>query len=100
MGIVLIKVHAGGAWEGHIVYTAMHPLYNDVCITSSSIDEVIQFCKKNTLEMDDVFINLVKKTLVFNSSYGYIVPPEFIDDSFPISSASQFLKTYFKSYYF
>lgn len=99
MNKVIIKIYAGGAWEGHVCYNAINPLDQSIQNSSSSIEEVLHFCDKHNLMMDEDFLLLVKQNLIFDNSHGLIIPPEHIDEKLPISSASQYLKTIFKNYY-
>lgn len=96
--IVKIRVHAGGGWEGHVVYTAINPNNESELWMSSNIEEVKIFCEKHNLVMDENFESLVKQFLQFNSKYGYIVPLQYIDEYKPISSCSSYLKKTFSDY--
>lgn len=96
---VLIKIYAGGAWEGHVAYSAIHPTDYNIQTSSSSIEEIITFCQKHNLLMDEDFTRLVKNTLSFSADKGFTIPLEYIDENSPISSASKFLKSNFPSYY-
>lgn len=94
-----MNIYAGGAWEGHVVYKATHPSNPDVSTVASSLGEITHFCEVNNLEMDDSFLDLVKKHLAYEHNRGLIIPPEFISEIAPISSASSYLKKYFSEYY-
>lgn len=93
--MVKMKIHAGGAWEGHVVYNAEHPQNPEIRSLSSNIDEVIDFCEKNKLLIDEKFIELVKKNLIFETGTGYRIAPEHLDDSAIITSAGKYLRTVF-----
>lgn len=96
---VKIRVSAGGAWEGHVVYHAIHPRDKNIRNSSSNIDEVIQFCKTNSLEMDQNFVKVVENKLMYIQGEGYRVSPEHIEEYAAISSASKYLKDNFGEYY-
>ena len=99
MKTVLIKVHAGGGWEGHVVYTVTHPDNSELSHCSSNMEEAFNFCKNHGLQMDENFVELVKKHLVFEHKMGLVIPPEHIEEYQPITSASKFLKNHFSKYY-
>lgn len=97
--IVKMRVHAGGGWPGHVVFTAINPDSPDDNNLSSNIEEALSFCESRGLEMDESFRQLVLDHLVFQSRYGFVVPRDFIDEDRPISSCSNYLKTHFSHYY-
>lgn len=92
---VKMNIHAGGGWEGHVVYTATHPQNPEINHMSSNLEEVAQFCEKHNLVMDEKFVELVKKNLIFETKKGYVISPVHLEDSAIISSASKYLKTIF-----
>jgi hypothetical protein len=96
---VKMNIYAGGAWEGHVVYKATHPEQSDVSTVASSLEEINHFCEKYNLEMDEVFVGLVKKHLAYEQNKGLVVPNEFVDEYIPVSSANNYLKKYFSDYY-
>lgn len=97
--IVKMKVHAGGGWEGHVVFTAINPDQESDSLMASNMREIYAFCKKRDLQMDPNFEELVKRHLSFNSEDGLVVPIDQIDEVSPISSASRYLKQHFSAYY-
>ena len=96
--VAKITVHAGGGWEGHVVYTVCDPRDPNKRHVSSNLEEVQSFCTNNKLELDADFIKLVMSKLVFQSKTGLVIPTEFIDEQRPISSASEFLRKNFSNY--
>lgn len=98
METVKIRVHAGGGWEGHVVYTAINPSDKTDRISSSNLEEVIQFCEKRNLKMDEKFKALVHKHLVLEHKTGLVIPHDQIEQNTPISSATNYLKKYFSEY--
>jgi hypothetical protein len=97
--IVKMKVHAGGGWLGHVVFTTINPESPDDHNLSSNIEEALSFCEKRGLSMDEDFKRLVLAHLVYQSKYGFVVPPHIIDEDRPISSCSSYLKSHFSEYY-
>lgn len=96
---VKMKVHAGGGWEGHVVFTAINPDNPEDQSMSSNLEEVKQFCKKRNLEEDKEFESLVKKHLSYEQGTGLVIPTKEIDEHKPVSSASAYLKKHFSRYY-
>jgi len=92
---VKMTIHAGGAWEGHVVYTAIHPRNPEISSASSNLEEVVQFCDKHDLLMDEQFVELVKKSLIFETGKGYVIAPDNLDPSIIITSAGRYLKSVF-----
>lgn len=92
---VKMNIHAGGAWEGHVVYVATHPQHSHLKNTSSNLDEVIAFCEKHDLLVDERFMELVKRKLVFETGKGFVISPEFLDERAIITSASKYLRETF-----
>ncbi len=95
---VKIKINCGGGWEGHVFFRATHPDNEDIYITTNRLEDVEKFAKSNNLKMDEKFKNLVVKKLQ-HSKDGFIVPIDQIDELYPISSCSNFLKINFPGYY-
>lgn len=96
--VVKMKIHAGGGWEGHVVYTGIHPDNPDITHMASNLDEIRDFCKKHKLIVDKEFENLVLKKLSYEHRKGFVIPTEFIEESAPITSAWTFLKINFPNY--
>lgn len=97
--MVKMKVHAGGGWEGHIVFTAINPFNEEDQHMSSNLEEVKAFCEKRNLVMNENFMALVSKHLSFSQDSGIVIPVAEIDDNRPITSATNFLKKYFADFY-
>jgi hypothetical protein len=97
---VIIKIYAGGGWEGHVVYYIADPKNPSNDNRVNTIDEVTNFCEINHLLIDEDFLTLVRKHLYFDKKYGLIIPPTEINENNPITSAGHFLKKYFENYCF
>jgi hypothetical protein len=97
--VVKMKVHAGGGWEGHVVFTSTNPDNPEDYLMASNMAEIVAFCQKRKLAMDPKFEALIQKHLSYEHKMGLVIPIQEIDDNLPISSASKYLKTYFADYY-
>lgn len=95
---VKMNIYAGGGWEGHVVYKAIHPTLPEITEVSSSLESIVDFCSEYFLEMDEDFVSLVKKHLAYQQQYGLVVPNEYIDENQPISSANRYLIKHFLTY--
>jgi hypothetical protein len=69
MNKVKIKIYAGGGWEGHVVYYIEHPNNSSCYDRVSSVEEIKNFCIKNELLIDEIFLELVRKYLYFDKKY-------------------------------
>ena len=98
MKTAIIKVYAGSGWEGHVVYRVIHPDNESINHVSSNMEEVEDFCSRYKLAIDPVFKEKLLELLVYETGTGLIIPPEYIDEESPVSSAHKFLKTYIPEY--
>jgi hypothetical protein len=95
--VVKIKVHAGCGWIGQVVFTAINPDNPNDNNLSSDIEEIVSFCNKRGLLMDEDFKLRVFDHLVHTSKYGFVVPPDLIDED--RQTWSGYLKSHFYEYY-
>jgi len=97
---VKIRIHSGGGWEGHVVFVGINPNNPKDRITTNYIDDIREFCILKGLNMDKQFEEHLRCHLVFRNDLGlYIIHPQYINESAPITSAFDFLREHFPKEY-